>query len=99
MLIPRATQRSFSLLLVDARALTNHRKLFVGGISWETTNDGLHNYFAKFGHVVEAQVMRDKMTGRSRGFGFVVLGDEGVADHVCGMQHVLDGRTVRFSPL
>jgi len=47
------------------------KKIFCGGISYETTNEDLSNYFNKFGDVVQAQVKFDRLTGRSRGFAFV----------------------------
>ena len=50
-------------------------KLFVGGISWETEEDRLREYFSRFGEVTEAVIMRDRNTGRARGFGFVVFTD------------------------
>jgi RNA recognition motif-containing protein len=46
-------------------------KLFVGGLPWATTNDDLQALFAAAGTVTSANVIVDKMTGRSRGFGFV----------------------------
>ncbi|KAH9025662.1 RNP-1 like RNA-binding protein [Lactarius hengduanensis] len=41
-------------------------KVFVGGLSWNTTNDSLHAAFSEFGQVVEANVINDRETGRSR---------------------------------
>ena len=49
------------------------RKLFVGGLSWNTTDEGLRGAFARYGVVVEAKVVTDRETGRSRGFGFVAF--------------------------
>ena len=46
-------------------------KLFIGNLSWEVTSDDLRALFADAGNVVDAVVLTDKMTGRSRGFGFV----------------------------
>lgn len=69
-------------------------KLFVGGVSWETTQDGLKNYFAQFGEVVEAVIMRDKVTGRSRGFGFVSFSSDEAAEQVINATHTLDGRNI-----
>jgi RNA recognition motif-containing protein len=51
-------------------------KLFVGGVSWETSDDGLKNYFSKFGAVMDACLMKDKYTQQPRGFGFVTFQDE-----------------------
>ena len=50
-------------------------KVFVGGLSWDTNDEGLRNAFAGFGEVVEAKVITDRDTGRSRGFGFVTFAD------------------------
>ncbi|CAN4126976.1 unnamed protein product [Withania somnifera] len=69
-------------------------KLFVGGISWDTNEDRLKEYFQAFGDVVEAVIMKDRITGRARGFGFVVFADPSVAERVVKEKHNIDGRTV-----
>lgn len=69
-------------------------KLFIGGISWETTEDRLKDYFKRFGEVVEAVIMKDRTTRRARGFGFVVFADPAIADRVVLDKHTIDGRTV-----
>jgi len=51
-------------------------KLFVGGLPWATTSDDLNQLFAQAGAVTSATVISDKMTGRSKGFGFVEMSDE-----------------------
>ncbi len=51
-------------------------KLFVGNLAWEVTVDDLKDLFGQAGAVVDAAVISDKMTGRSRGFGFVTMGSE-----------------------
>ena len=48
-------------------------KLFVGNLSFNTTENDLHEAFAAFGTVVEANLMMDRMSGRSRGFAFVTM--------------------------
>ena len=48
-------------------------KLFVGNLSFKTTENDLHEAFAAHGQVVEANLMMDRMTGRSRGFAFVTM--------------------------
>jgi len=48
-------------------------KLFVGGVSWETTEDGLREHFGKYGTLLDAALMKDKYSGQPRGFGFVTF--------------------------
>ncbi|KAG5554214.1 hypothetical protein RHGRI_011913 [Rhododendron griersonianum] len=69
-------------------------KLFIGGISWETDEGKLSDYFGNYGDVLQTVVMRDKITGRPRGFGFVVFADLSVLDRVLQEKHTIDGRTV-----
>ncbi|XP_019438904.1 PREDICTED: heterogeneous nuclear ribonucleoprotein 1-like [Lupinus angustifolius] len=69
-------------------------KLFIGGISWDTNEDRLRQYFQNFGDVVEAMIMKDRTTGRARGFGFIVFADPSVAERVVLEKHVIDGRTI-----
>lgn len=76
------------------------RKLFVGGLSWNTTDESLREAFSRFGEVVESKVVTDRETGRSRGFGFVSFRDE--ASGVSAQQAMdgasLDGRSIRVNP-
>ena len=51
-------------------------KLFVGNLAWEVTGDDLRSLFAGAGTVTDAVVISDKMTGRSRGFGFVEMSSD-----------------------
>uniref|UniRef100_A0A803LML9 RRM domain-containing protein n=1 Tax=Chenopodium quinoa TaxID=63459 RepID=A0A803LML9_CHEQI len=69
-------------------------KLFVGGISWETTEEKLKDYFGQYGDVYQVNIMRDKATGRPRGFGFVLFSDPSVLDRVLQDKHTIDGRPV-----
>lgn len=69
-------------------------KLFIGGISWETSEEKLKDYFQGYGDVLQTVVMRDKISGKPRGFGFVVFADPNVLDRVLQDEHVIDGRTV-----
>jgi len=72
-------------------------KLFVGSLSWNTTSAELQNAFANCGDVVEAKVITDRDTGRSRGFGFVTYSDpEGATRAIEELDgSTLDGRTIR----
>jgi RNA recognition motif-containing protein len=73
------------------------KKLFVGSLSWNTNDDGLYEAFAPFGEVVEAKVITDRNTGRSRGFGFVTYNADEDADKAVSALNgtELDGRTIR----
>ena len=51
-------------------------KLYIGGINYKTTDQGLQEAFAPAGNVLSARIIMDKMTGRSRGFGFVEFDSE-----------------------
>ncbi len=51
-------------------------KLFVGDLPWATTNEELSELFSKAGQVLSATIIQDKISGRSRGFGFVEMSDE-----------------------
>ena len=52
------------------------KKLYVGGLSYATTEDELHNLFEQQGNVVSAVVISDRDTGRSKGFGFVEMSSD-----------------------
>jgi len=69
-------------------------KLYVGGIAYKTSEEGLKNAFAQAGAVVSASIVIDRMSGRSRGFGFVEMGSPEEAQAAIDMWHEkeLDGR-------
>ena len=71
-------------------------KLFVGGIAWATSDEGLREAFEAFGDVTEAKIITDRETGRSRGFGFVTFTTSEAAEAAIeGMNgQSLDGRTL-----
>lgn len=60
------------------------KKVFVGGISPDTTEDHMQEYFSRYGRVESVSVMTDKDTGKSRGFGFVTYFDYDPVDKICG---------------
>lgn len=71
-------------------------KLFVGGLSFDTTDGSLRTFFEQAGTVDSAQVVTDRSTGQSRGFGFVEMSSQAEArtakDTLNGK--LLDGRTI-----
>jgi len=74
-------------------------KLYVGGLSYETTEDQLTEAFAKFGTVESAKVIMDRDFGRSKGFGFVEMSSNSEAEKAMqGLNGtVLDGRQIRVN--
>ncbi|KAF7428423.1 hypothetical protein PC9H_007647 [Pleurotus ostreatus] len=74
-------------------------KIYVGNLSWNTTDDTLRQAFSEFGNVVDSIVMRDRDTGRSRGFGFVTF--EGPQEADAAIQALneqeLDGRRIKVN--
>ena len=60
-------------------------KLYIGGLPYSTTQDQLQEAFSKAGSVVSTSIIMDKMTGRSRGFGFVEMGSDADAQNAIEM--------------
>ncbi|XP_056449445.1 uncharacterized protein LOC132461541 [Gadus macrocephalus] len=77
--------------------MNDEGKLFIGGLSFDTNEESLMAAFAKYGNIAKADVIRDKDTGRSRGFGFVKFDNADEAkDALEGMNGTsLDGRSIR----
>ena len=73
------------------------QKLFVGGIAFATTSEGLRDFFAQSGTVVSANVVTDQFSGRSRGFGFVEMSSSEEANEAASKLNgrELDGRQLR----
>ncbi|OIV99700.1 hypothetical protein TanjilG_17510 [Lupinus angustifolius] len=72
---------------------TTYTKVFVGGLAWETQKETMNNYFQQFGHILEAVVITDKATGRSKGYGFVTFREADAAMRACvDAAPVIDGR-------
>jgi RNA recognition motif-containing protein len=74
-------------------------KLFVGGLSWDTTSDDLRAAFSPFGPIVDAMVISDRATGKSRGFGFVTFETAAAAEEAVKQMNgkELDGRSLKVN--
>lgn len=72
------------------------KKLYVGSLSYDTTEDSLKNLFAEAGTVDSATIIMDKISGRSKGFGFVEMSSEDEAKKAIEMFNGkdLDGRNI-----
>ncbi|MCB9229358.1 MAG: RNA-binding protein [Deltaproteobacteria bacterium] len=74
-------------------------KVFVGGLSWNTTEAGLEDYLSEVGEITEVKIIQDRETGRSRGFGFVTFAEKNAADQAVerfdGTE--FDGRNIKVN--
>ncbi|XP_027336308.1 glycine-rich RNA-binding protein 4, mitochondrial-like isoform X1 [Abrus precatorius] len=93
-----STQSPVASMLNYIRCMSSS-KLFVGGLSYGVDDQSLRDAFAGFGDVVEARVITDRDTGRSRGFGFVNFSnDESASSAISAMDgQDLNGRNIRVS--
>ncbi|CAE6468369.1 unnamed protein product [Rhizoctonia solani] len=73
--------------------------MHVGNLSWNTNDDTLRQAFGEFGQVLDSIVMRDRETGRSRGFGFVTFSNEAEAQNAMSQmnEQELDGRRIKVN--
>jgi RNA-binding protein Musashi len=69
--------------------------MFIGGLSWQTTPENLKNYFSQYGEVLECMIMKDAITKRSRGFGFITFKDANSVEKVLAKEvHMLDEKQI-----
>ncbi len=74
------------------------KKLYVGNLSFSSTEDDIRNKFATFGEVISVSLITDRETGRLRGFGFVEMDDEGAMAAIQGMDGKdFGGRTLKVN--
>ncbi|KAI9076825.1 hypothetical protein K1719_028712 [Acacia pycnantha] len=86
-------QRQFQMVGGQYNIDTTLTKIFVGGLAWETQRDTMRGYFEQFGEILEAVVITEKNTGRSKGYGFVTFKDPEAAMRACQNPNpVIDGR-------
>lgn len=72
---------------------------YVGGLTWDTTNDDLREYFSNFGTIAECSIKHDPATGRSRGFAFLVFDRKEIVEKILSQnEHFVKGRKVDPKP-
>jgi RNA recognition motif-containing protein len=73
------------------------QNLFVGNLSYDTTEDTLRTLFAEFGQIESARLITDRYTGRSKGFAFVEMSTEQAAEEAVGglNSRQVDGREIK----
>ncbi|CAF1391602.1 unnamed protein product [Rotaria magnacalcarata] len=77
----------------------DERKLFVGGLTWDTTQEDLREYFSSFGNVLDCSIKHDPSTGRSRGFAFLVFDSKDIVERILSQNdHFVKGRRVDPKP-
>lgn len=75
------------------------RKHFVGGFHVDVTEDTLRQHFERFGSVAEVKIMRDSLTGRNRGFGFVTMTEPSSKQRIMAeKEHIIGGRRASVRP-
>lgn len=72
------------------------KKIYVGNLNYQTTSEELKTYFASYGNVVSAEVLKDRESGRSKGFGFVEMGSDQEAQAAIAGLH---GKDIGGRPL
>lgn len=92
-------QTGINFLSLQMEQEVNKKKLFVGNISYGVTDELLAEHFAQVGQVESAKIIIDKMTGRSKGFGFVEMSAEDEAQKAIAEldQKELDGRALNVN--
>lgn len=79
----------------DSRECEAMRKMFVGGINRETTDEVFFDYFSQFGNMTDKVIIRDPQTKASKGFGFITYDQsEGVENVFKSRPHIIDGKTL-----
>ncbi|KAL1202240.1 putative RNA-binding protein ARP1 [Cardamine amara subsp. amara] len=75
---------------------TIYTKIYVGGLPWKTRNEGLRSFFERFEEIIDVNVICNRETGRSEGYGFVTFRDAESATRACEIPNpTIDGREAK----
>lgn len=84
---------------VNSQKSEDDRKLFVGGLTWDTTQEDLREYFSNFGTILDCSIKHDPATGRSRGFAFLIFDRKEIVDKILSQkEHFVKDRKVDPKP-
>ncbi len=74
-------------------------QIYVGNISYSTTEESLENLFSQYGEVESVKIITDRETGRAKGFGFITMNDDAAAQNAIDElnEKEFDGRTLRIN--
>lgn len=73
-------------------------KIYIGNLNFSTTADSLEQHFSQFGPIADVRIIKDRETGRSRGFGFITYQDEqSVQNSLAANNTEFDGKTLRVN--
>jgi hypothetical protein len=93
---PQVQSFSFYFFFFGVTVLS--KNIYVGNLSWSTTDADLNTMFSQYGQVTSAHVIEDRETGRSRGFGFVEMDDEGARKSIQALNGTdCQGRTLKVN--
>lgn len=86
---------NIQILCKEVSSVMDKNKLYVGSLPWSINNDSLRELFSQYGEIAEAIVITDRVTGRSKGFGFVTFAKEEDAQKALEMHgKEIEGRTI-----
>lgn len=87
------------IMVSEGQRIFMSKRIYVGNLSFSTTEDGLSSVFSQYGFVISVQILRDKFTTQSRGFGFVEMDSEEDADTAIAELNgqMVDGRRIRVN--
>ena len=90
--------RILTLAILASLLINNIMRLFVGNLPWSIGDDELRDLFSEFGEVTDSKVINDRETGRSRGFGFIEIDDDGGEAAIKGLDgSEQEGRDIRVN--
>lgn len=91
-------EKSFFFLLFSLEFTVLSTNIYVGNLSWSTTDSDLQALFSQYGQVNSAHVIEDRETGRSRGFGFVEMDEEGARQSIQALNGAdFQGRSLKVN--